>query len=169
MLYLAPTRRAAAIAIWAVACGIAALILYAAYFFRAGELWNGVRHASFFELSWKAFAMPQAYHQILAQLGQSSPALVLALPMALISYGSLASYTLLRQHRAILGVSFISRARVRDTALSPDWAFSSWPSHSCSSLSPVLPLICWKPAAGNSFRLVSRAFCWPTLLGMSGS
>jgi hypothetical protein len=88
MLYLAPTRRAAAITIWAVACGIAALILYAAYFFRAGQLWNGVRHASFFELSWKAFAMPQAYRQILAQLGQSSPALVLALPMALISYGS---------------------------------------------------------------------------------
>jgi hypothetical protein len=30
--------------------------------------------------------MPQAYHQVLAQLGQSSPALVLALPVALITY-----------------------------------------------------------------------------------
>jgi len=88
MLYLAPTRRAAAVTIWAVACGIAALILYASYFFRASQLWNGVRHASFFGLAWKAFAMPQAYHQILAQVGQSSPALVLALPMALISYCS---------------------------------------------------------------------------------
>ena len=84
MLYLAPTRRAAAITIWAVACGIA-LILYAAYFFRAGQLWNGVRHASFFELSWKAFAMPQAYRQILAQLGQTSRTGSGAAQMALIS------------------------------------------------------------------------------------
>src|SRR5258708_28385677 len=32
--------------------------------------------------------MPPAYHQMLAQLGQSSPALVLALPIALIAYFS---------------------------------------------------------------------------------
>ena len=30
--------------------------------------------------------MPQAYHQVLAQLGQSSPGLVIALPVALIAY-----------------------------------------------------------------------------------
>ena len=30
--------------------------------------------------------MPKAYHQVLAQLGQSSPALVIALPVALITY-----------------------------------------------------------------------------------
>ena len=30
--------------------------------------------------------MPQAYQEVLAQLGQSSPALVLALPVALITY-----------------------------------------------------------------------------------
>src|SRR3984893_6421772 len=33
MLYLAVTRRAAAVAIWVVACAIAALLLFAAYFF----------------------------------------------------------------------------------------------------------------------------------------
>jgi hypothetical protein len=86
MLYLAPTRRMAALAIWAVACGVGALILCASYFFRAGELWRGLGQASFSGVSWKAFAMPQAYHQILAQLGQSSPALVLAFPAALIAY-----------------------------------------------------------------------------------
>ncbi len=86
MLYLAPTRRLAAVAIWTVACAIAALLLYASCFFHASELLRGLRHASFSGLSWRAFSMPQAYRQILAQLGQSSPALVLALPSALIAY-----------------------------------------------------------------------------------
>jgi hypothetical protein len=86
MLYLAPDRRIAAVAIWTVACGIGALILYASYSLAASKFWPGVKHASFSEVSWKAFTMPQAYHQVLAQLGQSSPALVLALPVALITY-----------------------------------------------------------------------------------
>jgi hypothetical protein len=86
MLYLAPTRRAAALAIWAVACAIALLLWYASYFFHARAFWQGIQHASFLGISWKAYAMPQAYHQVLAQLGQSSPALVLALPCALVAY-----------------------------------------------------------------------------------
>jgi hypothetical protein len=85
-LYVAPTRRIAALAIWAVACGIGALLLYASSFFHAGEFWRELRHASFFPVSWRAFSMAGAYHQVLAQLGQSSPALVLALPVALITY-----------------------------------------------------------------------------------
>jgi hypothetical protein len=88
MLYLAPTRRLAALVIWGVACGIALLLGYASYFFHARAFWQGIRHASFLGISWKAYAMPQAYHQVLAQLGQSSPALVLALPVALITYFS---------------------------------------------------------------------------------
>ena len=88
MLYLAPTRRLAALAIWAVACGIALLLGYASYFFHARAFWQGIRHASFLGISWKAYAMPRAYHQVLAQLGQSSPALVVALPVALITYFS---------------------------------------------------------------------------------
>ncbi len=88
MLYLAPTRRIAAATIWAVACGTAVLLLYAAYFFQARPFWLGIKHAAFAAMSWRAFTMPQAYHQILAQLGQSSPALVIALPLALITYFS---------------------------------------------------------------------------------
>jgi hypothetical protein len=83
MLYLAPTRRLAALAIWVVACGIALLLGYASYFFHARAFWQGMLHASFFGVSWKAYAMPEAYRQLLAQLGQSSPALVVALPVAL--------------------------------------------------------------------------------------
>lgn len=88
MLYLAPTRRLAALAIWVVACGIALLLGYASYFFRARAFWQGILHASLFDVSWKAYTMRQAYHQVLAQLGQSSPALVVALPVALVTYFS---------------------------------------------------------------------------------
>jgi hypothetical protein len=86
MLYLAPTRRLAALAIWVVACGIALLLGYASYFFHPHAFWQGMRHASFLGISRQAYAMPQAYHQVLAQLGQSTPALVLALPVALSTY-----------------------------------------------------------------------------------
>jgi hypothetical protein len=86
MLYLAPTRRMAAVAIWGVACGIGLLLGYASYFFHLRTFVQGIRHASFLGISWKAYAMPKAYLQVLAQLGQSSPALVVALPVALITY-----------------------------------------------------------------------------------
>ncbi len=45
-------------------------------------------HASLLGISWPAYTMPSAYHQVLAQMGQSSPALVVALPVALIAYFS---------------------------------------------------------------------------------
>jgi hypothetical protein len=86
MLYLAPTRRMAATTIWAVACGVAVLILYASYFFHVRAFLHGFGQASFFDITLKAFVMPQAYHQVLAQLGQSSPALMLATPAALVTY-----------------------------------------------------------------------------------
>jgi hypothetical protein len=88
MLYLAPTRRIAAFVIWMVACAIALLLWYASYSFHARALWQGMVHASFLGVSWPAYTMPGAYHQVLAQLGQSSPALVVALPVALITYVS---------------------------------------------------------------------------------
>ncbi len=88
MLYLAPTRRIAAFVIWIVACTIALLLWYASYFFHAHAFRQGMVHASFVGISWPAYAMPGAYRQVLAQLGQSSPALVLALPIALITYFS---------------------------------------------------------------------------------
>src|SRR6267143_2145362 len=52
MLYLAPTRRMAALVIWTVACGIALLFGYASYFFHARSLWQGIRHASFLGIWW---------------------------------------------------------------------------------------------------------------------
>src|ERR1700686_2107705 len=86
MLYLAPTRRLAALAIWAVACGIALLLGYACYFFHAAIFWQGMRHANFLNVIWRAFRMRGNYLGLLTQLGRCGPALVLALPVALLTY-----------------------------------------------------------------------------------
>jgi hypothetical protein len=86
MLYLAPTRRRAAVAIWLAACGLAFLLLMASYLFRPGVFWQGMRHATFFGITWRAFLIPATYKRILAQLGQSGPVLLVAIPAALVTY-----------------------------------------------------------------------------------
>jgi hypothetical protein len=86
MLYVAPERRSAATIIWAAAVGIGALLLFASYFFHADAFWQVMRHASFLKISWRAFVMPRACTSVAAQIGQSSPALVLALPVALVTW-----------------------------------------------------------------------------------
>jgi hypothetical protein len=59
MLYLAPTRRLAAAAIWAAACGVAFLLLSASYLFRPSVFWQGMRHACFSESRGRHFACPE--------------------------------------------------------------------------------------------------------------
>jgi len=86
MLYLAPTRRRAAAAIWFAAGGLALLLLMASYLFRPGVFWQGMRHATFFGITWRAFLVPATYKRILAQIGQSGPVLLVAIPAALITY-----------------------------------------------------------------------------------
>ncbi len=86
MLFLAPTRQRAALAIWAAACGLAFLLLFASYLWHPGIAWQGIRHATFFAVTWQAFRMPATYARMLAQIGQSGPALLLAIPVALITY-----------------------------------------------------------------------------------
>jgi hypothetical protein len=86
MLYLAPMRRMAATVIWVAACVAGFLLLYGSYFFRTSIFWQGLRHASFFGIAWQAFGMRSAYEEIVHQLGQNSPALLVALPAALVAY-----------------------------------------------------------------------------------
>jgi len=86
MLYLAPTRRRSAAVIWAAACAVGFLLLLASYSFRASAFWASMAHANFFGITWRAFLMPGAYQSVLAQMGQISPALLIALPAALIAY-----------------------------------------------------------------------------------
>ncbi len=86
MLYLAPTRRGAVLIIWTAACTVSLAILFAAYFFHPSAFGEGLRHAAWLGVTWQAFRMPGAYRELLVELGQGSPALVLALPVALLTY-----------------------------------------------------------------------------------
>ena len=86
MLYLAPERRRAALAIWGAALALALFLLLASYFFRSGDFWRGLGHASFLGLSARAYSMRGAYWETLLQIARSGPALTVAGPVALLAY-----------------------------------------------------------------------------------
>ena len=86
MLYLASGRWQAAIVIWVAACALAFCLLCFSYGFHPAVFWQGMRHANFLNVTWQAFRMRGDYLGLLTQLGQCGPALVLALPAALLTY-----------------------------------------------------------------------------------
>ncbi|MGO9125909.1 MAG: hypothetical protein ACLP6G_13605 [Terriglobales bacterium] len=86
MLYVAPTRRKAAIVIWLAGCVVALLLLLAAYGFRVEWFWQGIRHARFFPMNWQAFTTKWSYQRMLGQIGQAGPALLVTVPAMLIVY-----------------------------------------------------------------------------------
>jgi hypothetical protein len=86
MLYVAPTRRKAAVVIWLAACVVALLLLFAAYRFSFEWFLSGIRHARFFAITWRAFATKWSYQRLLGQIGQAGPVLLVAIPVALIVY-----------------------------------------------------------------------------------
>src|SRR5580698_11141146 len=86
MLYVAPTRRTAAVVIWLAGCVVALLLLGAAYGFRFEWLWQGIRHARLFQMSWQAFTIKWSYERMLGEIGQAGPALLVTFPAALMVY-----------------------------------------------------------------------------------
>lgn len=86
MLYVAPTRRLAALGIWVAASGVAAILLFAAYAFHPETFWQGIKHARFFGATWQAFAMSGAYRRVGSELAQAEPVLLVMLPVALIAF-----------------------------------------------------------------------------------
>jgi hypothetical protein len=88
MLYVAPERRLAALVIWAAASGTAGVLLLAAYAFHFAVFAQGLRHATFFAITWRAFVMHGAYLRLLSTIAQSGPAVPIALLAALAVYFS---------------------------------------------------------------------------------
>jgi hypothetical protein len=86
LLYVAPVRQRAGLVIWAAACALAFLLLFAAYFFRPQEFLEGLRHAEFWGATWRGFTFLSVYKQTLIEIVRSSPALVLGLPVTLFTY-----------------------------------------------------------------------------------
>jgi len=87
MLYVAPTRRKAALVIWFAACLVALVLLGAAYGFQFAWFWQGIRHAHFFQMTWQGFTTQWPYRRMLGEVGQSGPVLLVGLPVSLIVYG----------------------------------------------------------------------------------
>jgi hypothetical protein len=88
LFYLAPGLRRAALAVYGASCGIAALILLAAYFFQAGMLRQGLARAHWLEFVPGALRMPEAYWALVLRLMRTSPALLVLLPIAWITFAA---------------------------------------------------------------------------------
>ncbi len=86
LLYLAPIRRSAALAIWAAACFVAFLLLFAAYFFHPVVFFKGMQHASFWGATWRSFTVPGVYREVGLQILRACPALAVLLPIAIATY-----------------------------------------------------------------------------------
>ncbi len=86
MLWVAPVRPKAVIAIWATAVAVGAVLILAFYFFLPALFWHAMLQARWFDLQPSAFRMGASYSQTLNMIQQGSPALALALPVTLIAY-----------------------------------------------------------------------------------
>jgi hypothetical protein len=86
MLWVAPVRPRAVLAIWTTAIAVALVLLFAAYFFEPALFWRGMVHARWTNFVPAAFRMPVSYRRALETIFAGSPPLMLALPVALVAY-----------------------------------------------------------------------------------
>ncbi len=86
MLWVAPVRPRAVITIWATAIAVAAVLLFAAYFFEPALFWQGLLHARWISVEPAAFGMSVSYSSTLRTILAGSPPLMIILPVALIAY-----------------------------------------------------------------------------------
>jgi hypothetical protein len=86
MFWIAPVRPRAVLAVWTAAIAVAAILLFAAYFFKPELFWQGLLHAQWIDFEPTGFRMSISYRSILQSIVAGSPPLTLALPAALIAY-----------------------------------------------------------------------------------
>ena len=86
MLWVAPVRPRAVVAIWSAALAVAGVLLFASYFFHPGLFWQGMRGARWLEFEPAAFGMSASYVRGMQAVLLGSPPLMLALPVTLAAY-----------------------------------------------------------------------------------
>jgi len=86
MLRVAPIRRRAVLAIWATGWATAAVLLFAAYFFRPAIFGQAIAQACWVDFDPHALTTSLSYGHLVQQVFRGSPPLMIALPVALISY-----------------------------------------------------------------------------------
>lgn len=88
MLWVAPVRRGAVIAIWTAAIAVALLILFASYFFHPALFWEGLAHARWADFELRALITTISYRQALQIIVAGSPPVAIALPACLLVFFS---------------------------------------------------------------------------------
>jgi len=83
MLWVAPVRKRAALAIWGAACAVAILLLLSSYFFRIRLFWPAMTRAHWLDFEPASLVTLVSYRRGLAEIVRGSPPLMLALPAAL--------------------------------------------------------------------------------------
>jgi hypothetical protein len=86
VLWVAPVRSRAVLTIWITAIAVAAVLLFSAYFFEPALAWQGLRHARWINIDPTAFVTFVSYRGALRTIFVGSPSLMIALPLALITY-----------------------------------------------------------------------------------
>ena len=86
MFWVAPVRPRAVTAIWIVAVAVGAMLLFGFYFFRADLFGQAMLKARWIDVQPHAFRMMASYAHVLKSMTANCPALMLALPVALIAY-----------------------------------------------------------------------------------
>jgi hypothetical protein len=86
MFWVAPVRPRSVLVIWITAIAVAIVLLFAAYFFEPALFWGGMLHARWIDFEPSAFGIPFSYRNVAQTIFASSPPLMLALPLALITY-----------------------------------------------------------------------------------
>lgn len=87
MLWVAPVRPGAVIAIWITALGVAVVLLLACYFFEPNLFLGGMLHARWINFEPAAFGVSVSYRNALQAIFVGGPPMMIALPVALIAYG----------------------------------------------------------------------------------
>jgi hypothetical protein len=86
MLWVTPVRPRAVLAVWTAAIAVAALLLFAAYFFEPALFWQGMVRARWIDFELAAFGMSVSYRNTLRTIFVSTPPLTIALPVALVAF-----------------------------------------------------------------------------------
>jgi hypothetical protein len=86
MFWVAPVRAQAVLAIWISALVVAAMLVFAAYWFDPGTFWAGITHARWIDFEPVGLTMSLCYRKIFSTIVGGSPPLMLALPVALATY-----------------------------------------------------------------------------------
>ncbi|HUO24338.1 MAG TPA: glycosyltransferase family 39 protein [Candidatus Aquilonibacter sp.] len=86
LLYVAPVRRKAGLAIWLAAVLVGGLLLFSFYFFHPRIFWEGMTNAMFWAATSRGFAILGVYRQVLAETAGACPAMVFLFPLAAVTY-----------------------------------------------------------------------------------